>query len=113
MEVTHTRYIFLNTHEEHTSQCSLSLTSTAAIASDRISWTNLALGYELTGGLIRNAVLSALSLIIKHGGGGGGGGGKADQLVVEEEHLAKGAQLQLRYVCVCVCGGGGLLSVGG
>ena len=78
----------------------LFLTSTAAIVSDRISWTNLALGYELTGGLIRNAVLSALSLVIKHGGGGG----EADQLVVEEEHLAKGAQLQLR--CVCVFGGG-------
>lgn len=72
----------------------MSLIPTAAIASDKISWTNLALGYELTGGLIRNAVLSALSLVIKHGGGDS----ERDKLVVEEEHLAKGAQFQLRWV---------------
>jgi len=72
----------------------------AAIAADGISWTNLALGYELTGGLIRNAILSALSLVIKCGGGN-------QQLVIQEEHLARGAQLQLRCVWGCVCVGGG------
>ncbi len=69
----------------------------AAVASGDIDWTNLALGYELTGGLIRNAVLSALSLAIKECNRGKGKG----EVVIAEEHLAGGAKLQLRCVCVC------------
>ena len=53
------------------------------------------MSFELTGGLIRNAVLSALALAIKscHG----------NTLVITEEHLMEGARLQLK----CVVGGRG------
>ena len=64
----------------------------AAVVAPDVSWSHLAMSYELTGGLIRNAVLSALALAIKgcHGG----------TLVITEQHLMEGARLQLRCVCV-------------
>ncbi len=63
------------------------------MASGDIDWTTLALGHELTGGLIRNAVLSALSLAIKESSRGKG------EVAISGEHLAAGAKLQLRYSC--------------
>lgn len=62
------------------------------IAPKDINWAKLALSYELTGGLIRNAVLSALSLALKECT-------TSDEtklnVVLSEDQLNKGAQLQL------------------
>lgn len=61
----------------------------AAIASPDVDWTNLALNHELTGGLICNAVLSAISLALKMCS-------NDEDLVLMEQHLHSGAKLQLR-----------------
>ena len=58
-----------------------------------MEWGSLAQSYELTGGLIRNAVLSALALAIREQTLG-------DPLLLTRQHLAGGAKLQLRYVSV-------------
>jgi len=63
--------------------------SAGSIASPDINWHNLALSHELTGGLICNAVLSALSLALKHCGAG-------QSPVLTEDYLTSGAKLQLR-----------------
>ena len=67
-------------------------THTAAVASPDISWTDLALSHELTGGLIRNAVLAALAVAINESGREEG-----EAVKVKQEHLMAGARLQLRY----------------
>lgn len=61
----------------------------AAIASPDINWTNLALDHELTGGLICNAVLSAVSLALKTCN-------NDEDLLLTEQYLHSGAKLQLR-----------------
>ena len=61
----------------------------AAIASPDINWTNLALNHELTGGLICNAVLSAISLALKTCI-------NDEDLLLTEQYLQSGAKLQLR-----------------
>lgn len=60
----------------------------ATVVSPNVSWSNLAVSFELTGGLIKNAVLSALALAIK--------GCHGNTLVITEEHLMEGARLQLK-----------------
>ena len=55
--------------------------------------------YELTGGFIKNAILSALSIAVSRDG---------DNPLITQSDLLKGASLQLRgrlrmKVCVCVC----------
>ena len=60
-----------------------------SIASKDINWSNLALSQELTGGLICNAVLSALSLALKECG-------EEEKPVLTEDLLTSGAKLQLR-----------------
>ena len=86
---TYTHHTHTHTHTTHT----------ATVVSTSVSWSNLAMRFELTGGLIRNAVLSALSLAIRscHG----------NSLVITEEHLIEGARLQLKYVVGRGEGGGG------
>ena len=66
----------------------------------------MSLRYELTGGFIKNAILSALSIAVSRDG---------DNPMITQADLLKGASLQLRgrlrmkvsnlYVhpCVCVC----------
>ena len=67
----------------------------------------LSLRYELTGGFIKNAILSALSIAVSRDG---------DNPLITQSDLLKGANLQLRgrlrmkvcsvYVsvcCVCMC----------
>ena len=49
--------------------------------------TELALRFELTGGFIKNAILSALSIAVSRDG---------DAPVVEQKDLLQGANLQLR-----------------
>ena len=68
----------------------------------------MSLRYELTGGFIKNAILSALSIAVSRDG---------DNPLITQSDLLKGASLQLRgrlrmkvcayvcvHVCVCVCG---------
>ena len=66
---------------------------------------DLSLRFELTGGFIKNAILSALSIAVSRDG---------DNPVVCQKDLLQGANLQLRgrlrmkvsevhAVCVCVC----------
>lgn len=55
-----------------------------------IDWTSLAQSYELTGGLIRNAVLSAISLATKKDQ-------RENKITLSTDDLHKGAKLQLRY----------------
>ena len=55
--------------------------------------------YELTGGFIKNAILSALSIAVSRDG---------DNPLITQSDLLKGASLQLRgrlrmKVCVCTC----------
>jgi hypothetical protein len=64
--------------------------TTGAITSPNIDWHGLALEHELTGGLICNAVLSALSLALKDCTGEG------EQPVLNHKTLTQGAKLQLR-----------------
>ena len=59
----------------------------------------MSLRYELTGGFIKNAILSALSIAVSRDG---------DNPLITQADLLKGASLQLRgrlrmKVCVCVC----------
>ncbi len=61
-----------------------------SIASPDINWRNLSLNHELTGGLICNAVLSALSLALKDCSSAD------DKPVLTERTLTLGAKLQLR-----------------
>lgn len=61
----------------------------AAIASPEVNWTNLAISHELTGGLICNAVLSAISLALK-------GSTDENKLILTEQCLHNGAKLQLK-----------------
>ncbi len=49
--------------------------------------TELALRFELTGGFIKNAILSALSIAVSRDG---------DAPIVEQKDLLQGANLQLR-----------------
>ena len=65
----------------------------AALVRGDMEWGSLAQSYELTGGLIRNAVLSALALAIREQTLG-------DPLLLTRQHLAGGAKLQLRYISV-------------
>ena len=53
-----------------------------------VDWTNLAQSYELTGGLIRNAVLSAVSLSSMKS--------DDDKVTLTQADLHAGAKLQLR-----------------
>ena len=60
--------------------------------------SELSLRYELTGGFIKNAILSALSIAVSRDG---------DNPLITQADLLKGASLQLRgrlrmKVCVCV-----------
>ena len=64
--------------------------TTGSITSPDIDWYSLALGHELTGGLICNAVLSALSLALKDCTEAG------QQPVLDQNTLTLGAKLQLR-----------------
>ena len=61
----------------------------AAIVSGDVDWSAVALSHELTGGLIRNAVLSALALAIR-------GQVQGEAVVLTQQHLINGAKLQLR-----------------
>lgn len=61
----------------------------AAIVGPDVDWSALSLSHELTGGLIRNAVLSALSVAIKEQMEG-------QPLLLTQQHLISGAKLQLR-----------------
>lgn len=56
-----------------------------------VDWSELALSHELTGGLIRNAILSALALAIR-------GQAQGEPVVLTQQHLINGAKLQLRCV---------------
>ena len=49
--------------------------------------TELALRFELTGGFIKNAILSALSIAVSR---------DSDSPIVEQKDLLQGANLQLR-----------------
>ena len=55
-----------------------------------VDWSALSLSHELTGGLIRNAVLSALSVAVKEQTEG-------QPLLLTQQHLTSGAKLQLRW----------------
>ena len=61
-----------------------------SITSPDIDWHDLALAHELTGGLISNAVLSALSLALKECNV------EQDKPVLTNNILTQGAKLQLR-----------------
>lgn len=61
----------------------------AGIVSGDVDWSELALSHELTGGLIRNAILSALALAIR-------GQAQGEPVVLTQQHLINGAKLQLR-----------------
>lgn len=63
--------------------------SIASIAAEDIDWTNLAVNHELTGGLISNAVLSALSFALKENPGD-------EKPVLTEDLLSWGAKQQLK-----------------
>ena len=67
----------------------MSFLSTASIAAKDIDWTKLAVSHELTGGLISNAVLSALSLAIKEDQGD-------RNPMLTEKLLSWGAKQQLK-----------------
>lgn len=61
-----------------------------------MDWSELALSHELTGGLIKNAVLSALALAVQ-------GQAQEERVLLTQQHLANGAKLQLRcvtYICI-------------
>ena len=60
---------------------------------ETIDWTSLAQNYELTGGLIRNAVLSAISLATKKSSTNKD---STTAINLSSEDLHKGAKLQLR-----------------
>ena len=62
---------------------------TVSIAAEDIDWAKLAVSHELTGGLISNAVLSALSLAIKEGQGD-------EKPMLTEKLLSWGAKQQLK-----------------
>ncbi|XP_064405407.1 uncharacterized protein LOC135350521 [Halichondria panicea] len=57
------------------------------ILADDVDLTELALRFELTGGFIKNAILSALSIAVSRDG---------DAPIVEQKDLLQGANLQLR-----------------
>lgn len=61
------------------------------ISDEDTDWNSLAQSYELTGGLIRNAVLSAISVATKRTSGTSG------KLTLSTDDLHKGAKLQLKY----------------
>ena len=67
------------------------LFDSAGIVRGDVDWNELALSHELTGGLIRNAVLSALSLAIHSHTQG-------EAVILTQQHLIGGAKLQLRCV---------------
>lgn len=61
-----------------------------------MDWSELALSHELTGGLIKNAVLSALALAVQ-------GQAQEERVLLTQQHLVNGAKLQLRcvpYICI-------------
>ena len=64
------------------------LPPSAQLLPGEVNWSVLAQSYELTGGLIRNAVLSAISLASKMS--------STERVTLSEESLNKGAKLQLR-----------------
>lgn len=71
----------------------------AGIVSGDVDWNELALSHELTGGLIKNAVLSALSLAVQ-------GQEQGERVLLTQQHLVNGAKLQLRcvpYICIYTC----------
>lgn len=62
-----------------------------------MDWSELALSHELTGGLIKNAVLSALALAVQ-------GQAEGERVLLTQQHLVNGAKLQLRcvpYIYTC------------
>ena len=61
----------------------------ASITAADINWTSLAVNHELTGGLISNAVLSALSFALKENSGN-------EKPVLTEKLLSWGAKQQLK-----------------
>jgi SpoVK/Ycf46/Vps4 family AAA+-type ATPase len=61
-------------------------TANLKLAED-INWHHLAVRYELTGGFIKNAILSALSAAVSR---------DANNVVITQEDLEKGANHQLR-----------------
>ena len=68
----------------------MSLTTiTAQLLEGEVDWISLAQSYELTGGLIRNAVLSAISLSSMKS--------EHDRVILIEADLHAGAKLQLRW----------------
>ena len=60
------------------------------LISEDIDWDGLAQNYELTGGLIKNAVLSAISVATKKTNG------TSNKLTLSTDDLHKGAKLQLK-----------------
>ena len=72
----------------HVLSPSLSVCPSAQLLHSEVNWPLLAQSYELTGGLIRNAVLSAISLASKMS--------STDQVTLTEQSLHGGAKLQLR-----------------
>ncbi|ELR12202.1 ATPase, AAA domain containing protein [Acanthamoeba castellanii str. Neff] len=57
-----------------------------AVAAD-VEWTKLAMNFELAGGFIKNAILSALTFAIARNG---------EDICIQQQDLEKGAKLQLR-----------------
>ena len=87
MEIACTRYM-------HSSVCINGVEShefflLASVAAKDIDWTSLAVSHELTGGLISNAVLSALSFAVKESNGD-------EKPELTENLLSWGAKQQLK-----------------
>lgn len=76
-------------HQSHSTLSHFALCSVASIAAKDIDWTSLAVNHELTGGLISNAVLSALSFAVKENSGD-------EEPVLTEKLLSWGAKQQLK-----------------
>lgn len=66
-----------------------SLSDQLLAESSKVNWDSLAQSFELTGGLIRNAVLSAISLASKNAPGN-------ELIQLSNDNLHNGAKLQLR-----------------
>ena len=76
-------------HQSHSTLSHFVLCSVASIAAKDIDWTSLAVNHELTGGLISNAVLSALSFAVKENS-------RDEEPVLTEKLLSWGAKQQLK-----------------
>ena len=84
--------LIVNVKLKHNAQLMYMCVFIGQLMSDEdTDWNSLAQSYELTGGLIRNAVLSAISVATKRTSGTSG------KLTLSTDDLHKGAKLQLKY----------------